>query len=346
MPSLGCGEYVAAIADRGGAVQYADLPIADASWGRVPVDTSEAGVTLAGDAKCARALQSTEPLAAELHVYRDGERVWLGPIVTVNGPALSARDVSWWLDRRMFRRTVTYDRTNLGTILAAVVAEANRTDPTIALGVRIDSLPDVRGDRTYRAGQHMLTGDAARELGRSGANWTVLGRDVVVYRALTTDSADVPELRDDDLLGTPSVTLDGTLMGNTWGIRGHANNVGTSSDDPVYGEATDDPSAARYGAVHRVVQQDTILDDPSATFAARERLRGSATPIVSLGSLTLSDRAPVDPAQLVPGRLLRLRLSQTTVLVNQVVRVANVKMSGDGGVEKVEVAVEPLVVLE
>lgn len=343
MPTLGCGEYVAALATRGGGVVFANLEASDVEWGRVGNDTSGAKATLGGDERCRAALRQAAPWSHELILYRDQRPVWVGPITNRDGRTLEARDLSVWLDRRWFRRDLGYVNANLAAVLVDVVDEALRPDRTPRISVLVVARPDVTGTREYRAGQHTFTGDAARELGTSGAEWALVGRTMLVTRRRTRDSGDVPELRDDHLAGDPTVKVNGLLMSNSWGVRGLQPQLTGSADDAVFGLAQNADSVDRYGLLDRIATEDTIRDAASAAAAARARLVATAAPIMQLGSLTLTPTAPVSIDHLLPGALLRIALDDLAQPFRQLVRITSVTASASGGgAEQVDVDVEPV----
>src|SRR5665213_2817104 len=135
---LGCGIARAEIWTKGGTQRVLDLPnITATEWTRVRSDTSDGSVTLDGsaiaiDPACCAVLGSIRPWKHELHIYRDNERQWLGPITEIdaNTMTIKARDITAWLDRRFIHEQHQYGGTqaNQGSRDSVVIFQDIVTD--------------------------------------------------------------------------------------------------------------------------------------------------------------------------------------------------------------------------
>lgn len=346
---LGCGEYVAGVRARGGGDWLSpDARWTEVSWSRSLSDTGEASMRV--DPAwwgCRDLLANANPWEHELVLRRDGVTVWEGPIVAKPARrALSARDLSTWLDRRMIRSTLEFRQVDVATIVQALVAEAMRPDPSPKLGV-LASEVGILADRSYRAGKHVMVGDEVRELARTGCDWTVTGRVLFVRQPRTRYRVDerLPVIRDEHLATLPDVTVDGVLMVTSQGVRGFDSRLSETADDPVYGLATNAEAIARYGLIDGLVTEDSIRDAGSAAAAAASRLGVVSAPISTIGSLQLAATAPVTIDELVPGNLIRVELDGADQPIRETRRIVSVSVSRSPASEDVTVETHPVGVL-
>lgn len=206
---LGCGIARAEVFTRGGLVRVIDLPnITETEWSRIRSDTSLGSVTLDGvaiaaDPACCAILSTVRPWKHELHIYRDDELQWCGPIseVDLDGPKLTirARDLSAWFDRRFVHFTHQYGGTqaNQGsesseTVMLAITTDAISVEPSplagdVQLFTSVGANGMVAGDlvqRTYTPAQFKATGPEIRDLAKGPLDWTVIKRlGIVNYSA-------------------------------------------------------------------------------------------------------------------------------------------------------------------
>lgn len=108
MTTLGVGTYTASIYARGGQTPL--FPLTDhtaVEWGRIKNASSQAIITIPAEPGCNDKVGEVRPWGHELVLFRDGDRVWEGPVVVPllrRGVAvITARDVSHYLTRRLRR---------------------------------------------------------------------------------------------------------------------------------------------------------------------------------------------------------------------------------------------------
>jgi hypothetical protein len=113
--TLGFGEYDAIIYDRGGSTAIgAVTQVSALRWTRVRDDISEATVTVTrpGPA-CCDLLSEVRAVRHELVLFRNGKRVWEGPITYIKFTGttieIKARDVMWWTSHRAMGRNLDYE---------------------------------------------------------------------------------------------------------------------------------------------------------------------------------------------------------------------------------------------
>src|SRR5690606_19038527 len=75
---------------------------------------------------CCNQLSEINPWQHEIHIFRNGELVWCGPIVDMsfdNAQGLAtieAKDLFAWMDRRFIRCTIDMTEADLSMIFAAI----------------------------------------------------------------------------------------------------------------------------------------------------------------------------------------------------------------------------------
>lgn len=148
---LGCGVPAVFITTRCNTSMTCQIDLKDITkilWTRRLNEVSEAEVEigLTGDSSqtCCVCLELVEPFCHELHIWRDGVEVWVGPIEAIRYErervTIKARDVLGWLDVRIPENDVEFKTTNTGTTLvdnplletATVITSAGFTSlPTV-----------------------------------------------------------------------------------------------------------------------------------------------------------------------------------------------------------------------
>lgn len=202
---LGCGIARAEVWTRGAGARVIDLPnITAAEWGRVRSDTSLGmvqldGVAIAADPTCCAILSTVRPWKHELHIYRDDELGWCGPIteIELDGPTLliKGRDLSAWLDRRFLHglflqwggTQANQGSENSNRILTEIVNDALSPDSsmikppfvnllfnTVGVNGMVDG--DLAG-RVYSPAQFKPCGPEIRDLAKGPLDWTIVKRE-------------------------------------------------------------------------------------------------------------------------------------------------------------------------
>lgn len=203
--TLGCGIARAEVWTRGAGRRVIDLPdITATEWGRVRSDTSMGmvqmdGVAIAADPECCAILRDVRPWKHELHIYRDDELGWCGPIteIELDGPTLliKGRDLSAWLDRRFIHGTLlqwggtqaNQGSENSNVLLTAIVNDALSPDSSMIKPPFVNLLfntvqangmldGDLAG-RVYSPAQFKPAGPEIRDLAKGPLDWTVVKRE-------------------------------------------------------------------------------------------------------------------------------------------------------------------------
>ncbi|HZQ86300.1 MAG TPA: hypothetical protein VFA83_15740 [Acidimicrobiales bacterium] len=312
---LGCGAWRGFLQCRGGGV-LTELPIVGGSMSRRLDDMSDARVTITGAsvmgldagrrAACLRDLRLLNPWEHELSLWRDGEEVWVGPIVQpkwgVDSIDVVARDLFQWFEKRRLWRNRTFVATDLATIFETYAVDALHHDPTPA----IDLAPTptgITGDRTILAGAYRRAADELRELARSGLDFTFVARQMIVG-GLELDVPAIPTLVTEHFTAPgPTCDLDGLSAVTQTAVVGTNR---TNQGDPIVGIAGGiDPEL---GLLQEVFNESSVGDHNSALAAADSRLDLLRhVPEVITGAL--ASTAPVIFDQLVPGARCPLKLA-------------------------------------
>lgn len=343
---LGCGAYEAYVLTRGGGAIVAQIEWTSLSWARVLDDTSQATVMM--DRACVQSVAQARPWRHELAVYRDGEQVWVGPIINPSAPVASdhfqyqlvARDLSAWWDRRFIHSDHDYSLApaDLATIFSDIASDAMLPDNSPGLTV-VTSPTGVTGAMRLLAAQHLVAGPQLRDLANTGIDWTAVGRTIIAG-GTSIPVADLGSFTDDDFIVPPVPSYDGTAQANLWVIRGQG---GGAAGDAIYGTASDPVAAALDGLLESVDTVQTIQDNLSAQAAAQSKLALTGDNVVTLQDCSFSPEAPVKIGALIPGALAHVDLSEGNIVVDDDYRLQRlaVSITGSDGIEQVVATFQP-----
>ena len=264
---LGCGEAQFFITNRCGAgvMCVLDAPVTDAKWDRRLDDVSQAEVkmNLSGDTTytCCECLANSEPWCHELHIWRDGEEVWVGPIQEIeyeyDTVTVRAKDSLAWLGVRIPNVNISFigtgtDLTDIATFLLNTAFALDETTCEIDNLYTQDSglVFDFFAPKFDQTALEIL-----RDLGDAGLNFTTLGRTIV----LTGDATPLVPLvllNDEHIMGGLSVIKDGTVMGNRYYVH-----FDGDAGVPALGEAD---NFYCYSAIERIISPDGISSGANA----------------------------------------------------------------------------------
>lgn len=338
---LGIGRHRVEVRTRGGGRTLGVLQHSRLSWTRQLDEVSSAEVTAAKGS-------DIDPLASlrewqhELLIYRDEdpEPVWLGPCTPpptfgVEAATVSARDLFAWLERRVQPTDRAFTHADLADVFAAYVRDVLAVENS--MGMTLSVTPsDVTGDRAVTAASLTRCADALRELARTGVDWTVIGRRLLVG-GVEIPTPDIPTLVDEHFLN-PVVTP----LGGASKVYVRGGSADFSAVVPV-GVAADVGSPL--GLVETVADEPGILDQISADRAAATRLDLFGDDPKTLRA-TLDPSAPVDFTTLVPGAHAYVKLADHTSPIDGPMRLLSVTVThevGDSGeTETVEVVFTPV----
>ena len=378
--SLGCGSYRVFVYDQGGKVPRGEIePITSLSFSRVRDDISTCLIHTNGFGEdCCQMFEQLSSWAHELVVFRDGVRVWEGPITRigfeVDSVEIEAKDVLAYLYRRIMRQgyndsfqmvdpitrePVFKDGVQIG--LSSVVERAMRItinalapwDPNVLPYLTaIHSHDDARQSRVVEDYSQTAWEQVDDLAATAGLDYTVVGRRVI-YWDTHRPIGRLPEMRDKDFNNPPVVTEYGMQMANYsavtngQGIWGAARPLGEAVPYQYYGPV--EMLASAYGET--AAAADEVLT-PTARQALVSQLEDQAqrniahrwpTPVVVRvpDNSTLNPQIGVTFDQLVPGVWIPLRSTGTCRKVAQWQKLdsVNVQFGSDG--ESVQVVMSP-----
>lgn len=337
--------YVALITDRCNGATIAEAKFDQLSWGRALDDVSEAKLTVPAG-QCDQ-LGQVRAWRHELHVIRNDDEVWCGPVVTPaacrTGLTLVAQDPFAWLGVRVVHNTLCYS-TDCGgaaapgvTLAQLIVQDALEPDDPCLLEWLQTYGVGAPQERNYPAnGGYAL--DALKDLSRGGCDFTAIGRRMILMQE-GYELAQLPMLTCDHFAGDVCTSDDG------YGAATRAVVTGKAPDNTtvVTGSAggTDD----YLGLVEVLLNDDTIKTAAAATTQAQGLLRPVAPLLVQppQGS-GLTPDAPVGINDLVPGVMAGVTLSCTGRDATANLRLTKLDVSVDANGETVTPLLQPTTV--
>jgi hypothetical protein len=329
---LGCGDYEAIIQPRGGGGRIiAVLPWNSLEWGRRLDDTSQATVTV--DTDCCALLADVYPWRHELSIIRDGDEVWVGPVINPSAPVVGdhqqlqvvARDLSAWWDHRRIHDDHSYANVDLSVIFQDFVEDAMSVDnspgvvvSTTPCGVEVVTL-EILGT------QHQMAGSQLRDLANTGIDWTAVVRQVLAGGAVVP-TASIGVFLDEHFAVPVVPGRDGTAQANDWLVRGAG---GGTAGDNIYGEASDAAAAVLDGVLESVDTVTTIQDNGSAQAAAQTRVALTSA-VLTAENGVLDPSAPFPISKLVPGALCSMVLVAACIPAVGSFRLSGLDVSARG----------------
>lgn len=337
MASLGLGQnYTVVVTPRDGFGNIGFLEPSSIKWSRKLNDSSAAQITVdlaGGSAECCALAGGLRTWGHQIRISRDGTLVWEGPIVHLeyggNQLVIDARDVAVWLSRRVVKSILDFrGGADLSLIAEALIEHGlERDDPNVLPYLQITE-SHISGVRYYDTKEPKYILDELNELGRTGVDYTVIGRRIAVFPELSNES--LITLRQDDFMDELKVTEDGLAAATYAQVRG-------SGVTGEYGGLNE-----FYGLLERTAQEDNILDVPTANLRAQAIVQaGSPVPlyITTGGQSRLACTAPVDINELVPGIRVPITLAVGEVCraVSTTMRLVGIDVSVSNNEEAVSV---------
>lgn len=339
---LGCNpNYEVAVTYRGNGPTLGVFEPEQLSWARNLDDWSEARFQF--PAECCGKLSQVRSWSHEMHVIRDGEEVWTGPVVVDancrSGNTIVARDMWWWLARRVIHNDHVAASQGAVSIAAELIRDGFAPDDPDVLAYLTTYGTGILGGRNYQANSRYVI-DALKDLAKGSIDFTSVGRRLVVmpqgYKL-----GQLPLLTCEHFQGDVCATDDGTGAATRAVFTNSQTTSG--SDITVLGEAggTDD----YFGLVEVLVSDSSITDPQTAADAARAMVaKGNPPPLLVQppdGS-ALSGDTPICINQLVPGVTVPVLLDCTCRTVSQDMRLKRLTVNWSDAGETVAPLLEPV----
>lgn len=304
--------------------------VTNAHWDRRLDDVSEAEVTctFSGDSTytCCECLGETEPWCHELHVWRDGEEVWVGPIQSIeyehDQVIVKAKDSLGWLGVRIPPVDIDFadgltDLTDVALFLLDVAFAED--GPTYTCEVdNVFSAPTGLTYEIFFEGFNQTALEILRDLGDAGLDFTTLGRTIVLVGD-STSLTPLVLLNDEHIMGGLKVVKDGTLMGNRYYVHFEGD-----GGVPASGEAA---NFYCYTAIERIRDGDGLNSGIDAASVADNYVRASAIAPRTVEMAPNSKLSPDTPwtiNQMVPGARVDVAVTKLCLNLTQSFRLTQV----------------------
>lgn len=354
MPELGCGVNRVFVYDRAGEIRRAELTgIESLRYDRKRDDISTADLFLTGyGSDCGELIGSLRSWMHEIVIFRDGVRVWEGPITKIDlqrdKVEIEAKDVMAYAYRRIMRQGYndSYRQVNgmtkggLSVVTRARLILMNALaydDPNVLKWVTtIDHSDDAKQHRAIPDWSRMAWEEIDDMAATAGLDYTTLGRRILLWDTHRPIGR-LPELRDGDFSESPRIVEYGMQLANVFGVTNGSGvwGVATRGIVPAPPGTGLTEQALYYGYVEQLAsaygetvgaEPDTLTAEGRASLEqtldhqADRNIAGRwPTPLVVRvpdGSY-LHPNAPVSFDHLVPGVWIPVRASDTVRSVAQ-----------------------------
>lgn len=380
--SLGCGTYRVFIYDRGGQKMRGEItPIAHLLWHRKRDDISHCLITTNGFGDdCCQLLAALRSWMHEIVVFRDGERVWEGPVTRItykpNEVEIEAKDVMAYVYRRILKqgyndtyqvvngeqlgvRRVT-DRALLITVNALAPDDPNVL-PYLTAIVHEDDARESRIVPPYSRTAWEEIDDLAAT---GGLDYVTVGRRII-YWDTHKPIGKLPELRDKDFSDPPVVTEYGMQLANQFAVTNNSGVWGavyaTEADpnDPTNPEARIPVPEKYYGRIEQLASAYGEASGGGETTLTQEQIDSLRTTLTGQAARNIAGRWPTPLVvrvpdnsalspdvnlgiqQLVPGVHIPLRATGTCRTVTQWQKLDSITVEATDKTEQVRVVMSP-----
>jgi len=368
--SLGCGTYRAFVYERGGKVLRGEItPLQTLTFKRVRDDISNCVLLTNGfDDDCGELLKTVRSWLHEIVIFRDGERVWEGPVtrITYNDDSVEfeAQDVMVYVYRRIMRqgfndayRVIDGEQFGLPTVVdratQIIVNALAPSDPNILPYLTTfefaDDAQESRVVPDYSTTAWEQIDDMAAN---AGLDYTVVGRRIILWDTHRPIGR-LPEMRNGDFSDSPIITEYGMQLCNYFGVTNNSGVWGAAvpksqeHDFEFYGPI--EMLASAYGESEGgggnvlTPQARDRLEKALRQQARRNIAHRWPTPVVVRvpDNSTLNPDANVGFSQLIPGTWIPLRATSRLRDVVQWQKLDSVSVSFVKGQETVQVVMSP-----
>lgn len=363
--SLGCGHNRAFLYRKGGQFPLGEItPLEKITWTRKRDDISNCLLDTNGfGAECGALLAEAHCWTHEIVVFRDGVRVWEGPITRItrhrDQVEIEAKDVMAWVYRRILRQGYndSFRIVNGEQLASRTVVERSRQivmnalapdDPNILPYLTVYSFPD-------DAGQSRVVPDFSRTAweeiddmaATAGLDYTTVGRRIMLWDTHRPIGRLI-EMRDGNFSDPPIVTEYGmqtaTAFGVTnnngvWGLASRSNNPYGLVEQlaSAYGE-TEGGTEEVLTSSARAALQRTLTAQAERNIAGRW-----PTPVVARvpDNSTIHPDSNIDINHLIPGVWIPLRTTGPTWNLAQWQKLDLVTVEQAANGEQVKVTMSP-----
>jgi hypothetical protein len=361
-------EHTVFVMDKGGSRRLAQLTgFSSVTWNRQRNDISSASVTLPADAVVRNkvALQRLAVGRSELAIYRGNERVWEGPVTTLQWArsqvVINAQDVLYYALRTVPHLSYSAGFPNtmnavlfIAGILAGELARKEALDPPINVVPHIRTYVedgDAKTTKVFKAGSEPVW-QLLDDMGASsGINYTVVGRAIHIWDTSRAALGRTRVVTEQDFLGEPYITEYGADLATQYVVSdGQGGWAEAGAPDPYYGEV--ELVAQAYGedsfnvldpgtgqVIGTTITQAELQDQANRNLAGRN-------PVPTI--LNIPDNAALDVSRsglgidvLVPGVYIPVQATLSGRTMAQVQKLKSLTVKQDSTGETVSVSMTP-----
>lgn len=363
---LGLGTNRAFIYDRGGQRLRGEItPLARLNWGRKRDDISKVLLTTNGfGSDCGALLENTHTWQHEIVVFRDGKRVWEGPITRIqdsaDGVEMEAWDVLGYVYRRIMRQGYNDAYRLVNGVVAGqetVVQRATQIvmnalapdNPNVLEYVTSLNFPDDAGQSRVVPDYSKMAWEEVDDMAATaGLDYSTIGRRIMLWDT-HRPLGRLPEMRSIHFSDPPVISEYGMQFSTHFGVTNN-NGIWGAATRPIGPEGLIEMLASAYGetegAATEVLTPAGIAALESTLNKQAERNIAGRYPVPMVvrvpDNSTLSPETPIGINQLVPGVWIPLRAQGLvrSVAQWQKLDVVTVEQSGDSP-ERVAVTMSP-----
>ena len=247
-----CTEHRAFLFDRGGENRISEIyPLERVRWERVRDDVSNANLySPLPDPRCHAALGNIEPGRHEIVVFRNGQRMWEGPVTLTTeqgrGITIDARDVAHYCGRTIMRSgyknaypKTTYVTERIEFIIRHELARKEALEPSINVVKHLDvrtNKKTAKTARTTKPYQSYVLDEMETLAWRGGIDYTVIGRRIVI-NDVDDNIGEGPMITEADFIGDIAITTYGMEMATYSAVTDGMGHWGAfGGNDAYYGQ--------------------------------------------------------------------------------------------------------------
>ena len=370
-PPLGIGNNRVFVYDRKGKVLRGELtPLTTVRWGRKRDDISHCNIFLNEWDKDMRLfLGSLRTWRHELVVFRDGVRVWEGPITRISGDHNSLEIEAWDVMAYVYRRIMRQGYNDSYRIIngqqvgmRTVVDRASRIiknclaydDPNILEYLTpLDNYDDAKQSRVVLDYTKTAWEEIDDLAAHAGLDYCTVGRRIVLWDTHRPVGR-LPEMRDGDFSDSPIVTEYGMSAANFFGVTNNSGVWGSWEEDKsddhsetgwieqlasAYGESEAPAHEAR-----ELTRKDRDKLEDNLTEQAHRNIEGRWPPplVVRIpDNSSLSPDLNIGINQIIPGVWIPLRATNTVREVSQWQKLDSMDVEQTATGERISVVMSP-----
>lgn len=334
---LGAGRWTAELRTRGGEDVIDEIPLVSCSAPKVIDNAASGSISMPGGVykSIRRVAREWEH---EIHLYRNRDTAFIGPVVVPDGQDIAIYDLSYWLSRRIIDKDLRFfgDLTNA---FVGVFNTAMKPDPSP--NITVNAKPcGISGVRKWMGHDVRKASDIIGELARTALDYTTIGRTIYVGGEDIFGTELEPLILHDGGVSKATVRRDGEQAASDYMVF-CGNAQGQARGTPLVGRAT--RSVGRMGLVQRTATELQIKDLGSADKNALARLN-AVQPVPRFVKATLKPEADFTFNELIPSRRMNVELTEAVSdeEVIEQMRLVTVTPTMNNGKESIEIELVPI----